>query len=294
MSRIAACMQQCHARGHKAVIPYIVAGDPWLEVTVPAMHAMVEAGADIIELGVPFSDPMAEGPVIQLGHERALVHRVGLPDVLAMIEQFRQRDSDTPVVLMGYANPIEAMGYEKFAAAAQAAGVDGVLTVDMPPEEASDMNAVFRRYQLDSIFLIAPTTTEARTKAICSMASGYIYYVSLKGVTGAGNLDTDEVQRKVSAIKAETALPVCVGFGIKDAQSAAAISAHADGVVVGSVLVNGMGESVGLASRDAESVDGAAAIDVKALNSEQKSTLAESINAGLSAIVADIAKGANS
>lgn len=284
MSRIAARMQQCATQGRKAVIPYIVAGDPWPDVTVSAMHAMVTAGADIIELGVPFSDPMAEGPSIQLGHERALVHGVGMNDVLAMVRDFRETDSDTPVVLMGYANPIEAMGYEAFASAATAAGVDGVLTVDMPPEEAEQMNTVLQSHELDTIFLIAPTTTEARTQAICAMATGYIYYVSLKGVTGAGHIDTDEVQRKVAGIKAHTALPVCVGFGIKDRASAAAVASVADGVVVGSVLVNGMGESAGAAQR-ADAGDTA----LPPCTPE----LIETINQGLVGIVSDINAGAN-
>ena len=290
MSRIAACLDACQANGRKAVIPYIVAGDPWREITVPAMHTLVKAGADIIELGVPFSDPMAEGPVIQLGHERALAHNVGMNDVLAMVAEFRQQDANTPVVLMGYANPIEVMGYEAFAHAATAAGVDGVLTVDMPPEEASDMNAVFREHKLDSIFLIAPTTTEARTKAICGMATGYIYYVSLKGVTGAGHIDTDEVKSKVNGIKQFTSLPVCVGFGIKDGDSAAAIGECADGVVVGSVLVNGMGDCVGMASRDDNASDDAKA---DALAGKDKVALAEVVNARVLSLVSEIAAGAN-
>lgn len=288
MSRIATCMQQCQAKGRTAVIPYIVAGDPWLEATVPAMHAMVQAGADIIELGVPFSDPMAEGPVIQLGHERALLNNIGMPDVLAMVAEFRQQDADTPIVLMGYANPVEAMGYQKFASAASEAGVDGVLTVDMPPEEAEDMNGVFREHGLDSIFLIAPTTSVDRTASICSMATGYIYYVSLKGVTGAGHIDTNEVSSKVAGIKAITSLPVCVGFGIKDGKSAAAIGKYADGVVVGSVLVNGMGECVGMSSRGDAALESAAA-----QNTVDKTAIIETINAGLSVIVKDISQGAN-
>ena len=290
MSRIAACLDACQANGRKAVIPYIVAGDPWREITVPAMHTLVTAGADIIELGVPFSDPMAEGPVIQLGHERALAHNIGMNDVLAMVAEFRQQDANTPVVLMGYANPIEVMGYEAFAQAATVAGVDGVLTVDMPPEEASDMNAVFCEHNLDSIFLIAPTTTEARTKAICGMATGYIYYVSLKGVTGAGHIDTDEVKSKVNGIKQFTSLPVCVGFGIKDGDSAAAIGECADGVVVGSVLVNGMGDCVGMASRDDNASDDAKA---DALAGKDKVALAEVVNARVLALVSEIAAGAN-
>lgn len=289
MSRIAACMQQCHNQGRKAVIPYIVAGDPWLEVTVPAMHAMVAAGADIIELGVPFSDPMAEGPVIQLGHERALAANTSMSDVLAMVAEFRRQDNSTPIVLMGYANPVEAMGYQKFAAAAQSAGVDGVLTVDMPPEEAAEMNVIFKSHQLDTIFLIAPTTSERRTASICAMATGYIYYVSLKGVTGAGNIDTAEVKSKVQNIKQNTSLPICVGFGIKDAASAAAISACADGVVVGSVLVNGMGECVGLQTRNDDNPEA----NILTQDPKLRAEFAQAINTKLASVISEIDAGAN-
>ena len=197
----------------------------------------MEQGADIIELGVPFSDPMAEGPVIQLAHERALLHRISLRQVLAMVAEFRQRDQHTPVVLMGYANPVERMGYATFAAEASAAGVDGLLTVDMPPEEVMSLNTHLQQAGIDNIFLIAPTTTPARIKDIVSAASGYLYYVSFKGVTGADRLDIEAVERKLSAIKAVTELPVMVGFGIKDAGSARSIGAFADGVVVGSELI---------------------------------------------------------
>ena len=291
MSRIAARMKACHDRGRKVVIPYIVAGDPWLEITVPAMHTLVEAGADIIELGVPFSDPMAEGPVIQLGHERALANHIGLSDVLAMVAEFRNKDAETPVVLMGYANPIEVMGYSVFAEAAQRAGVDGVLTVDMPPEEASESNAIFRQHDLDTIFLIAPTTSNQRTEQICAMATGYIYYVSLKGVTGAGHLNTAEVESKVGFIKQTTDLPVCVGFGIKDADSARAIAKYADGVVVGSVLVDGMGECVGMNVRDDEADVNA---ESKSFNANEKNLLARKITDKIMSIVSAIVAGANS
>ena len=233
-------MQSLAANNRKAVIPYVVAGDPAPEHTVAVMHTLVEQGADIIELGVPFSDPMAEGPVIQLGHERALANNVSLRDVLGMVAEFRQKDEKTPVVLMGYANPIEAMGYEKFAEAANVAGVNGVLTVDLPPEESEALNNCLKEKDIDTIFLIAPTTSDERTTRIVENASGYIYYVSLKGVTGAGHLDTEAVEQKVRAIKQKTALPVCVGFGIKDAQSAKQVAEHADGVVVGSLLVDGL------------------------------------------------------
>ncbi|MCC7515707.1 MAG: tryptophan synthase subunit alpha [Pseudomonadales bacterium] len=240
MSRIASCMQQLQAQQKKALIPYIVAGDPDAATTLATLQAMVKAGADILEIGVPFSDPMAEGPTIQKGHERALLNGMSLKDVLALVREFRQTDDKTPIVLMGYANPVEHMGYAAFADAASAAGVDGLLTVDIPPEEAHDLNAELKRVGIDNIFLLAPTTTEVRAKQICELATGYLYYVSLKGVTGAGNLDAVEVREKLAQFRQYTSLPLCVGFGIKDAASARLISETADGVVVGSVLVEQM------------------------------------------------------
>ncbi len=237
MSRIAKKMAQLHAQGRTAVVPYIVAGDPQPAVTVPFLLELVRQGADIIELGVPFSDPMAEGPVIQLAHERALTHRIGLRGVLAMVAEFRRSDNDTPVVLMGYANPVERMGYAQFADAALAAGVDGLLTVDMPPEESGALNSELKRVGIDNIFLLAPTTTEARIRHIAELASGYLYCVSLKGVTGAGHLDVDAVRAMLQKIKAITELPIAVGFGIKDVESATAIARIAEGVVIGSALV---------------------------------------------------------
>lgn len=242
MSRIQARMKALRAAGRKALVPYIVAGDPVTDQTVALMHALVASGADILELGVPFSDPMAEGPVIQLAHERALEHGTSLSQVLDMVAEFRRTDADTPVVLMGYANPVEIMGYERFAHRASEAGVDGVLTVDLPPEEAAEFNAILKSVAIDTIFLIAPTTSAARLQAICAAATGYLYYVSLKGVTGAGHLDLESVARNLEQIKMVTELPVCVGFGIKDPQSARAIADLADGAVVGSVLVNRMAE----------------------------------------------------
>ncbi|MFO1348263.1 MAG: tryptophan synthase subunit alpha [Pseudomonadales bacterium] len=236
-------MQQLKATNRKALIPYIVAGDPDAATTLAALQAMVKAGADILEIGVPFSDPMAEGPTIQKGHERALESGMSLRKVLALVQTFRKTDDKTPIVLMGYANPIERMGYAAFADAASAAGVDGLLTVDIPPEEAHELNAELKRVGIDNIFLLAPTTTDARAKQICELATGYLYYVSLKGVTGAGNLDTAEVRQKLAQFRSYTSLPLCVGFGIKDAESARAVSETADGVVVGSVLVNAMAES---------------------------------------------------
>ncbi len=237
MSRIAAQFAKLKAQQRKALIPFITAGDPEPGITVPTMHAMVEAGASILELGVPFSDPMADGPVIQLASERALKHHVGLRDVLAMVRQFRHQDDTTPVVLMGYLNPIEVMGYEAFAAAAAEAGVDGVLTVDMPPEESAVLVEALRKHELDPIFLLAPTTGEARIKRICDQASGFVYYVSVKGITGSAALDADEVAARLDLIRSKTALPVGVGFGIKDGPSAARIAQMADAVIVGSALV---------------------------------------------------------
>jgi len=238
VSRIEACLQALQAQSKKALIPYFVAGDPSKPLTVPMMHAMVEAGADIIELGIAFSDPMAEGPTIQLAHERALANKTSLRDTLAMVKTFRETNEKTPVVLMGYANPIEVMGYERFAQEASAAGLDGVLVVDLPPEEAALFQRTLAEVDIDNIYLIAPTTEQARIKKIVSLATGYLYYVSLKGVTGAGHLDVDSVKAKLSDIAKETDLPVCVGFGIKDADSAQKISQLARGVVVGSALVD--------------------------------------------------------
>ena len=244
MSRIAARFRQLAENSEKALIPYIVAGDPGLDVTVELMHRLVESGADIIEVGVPFSDPMAEGPVIQLAHERALANGSSLRAALDIVRSFREADSDTPVLLMGYANPVEHMGYAEFADAAHAAGVDALLTVDIPPEEVSMVNAELRRVEMDNIFLVAPTTPDQRVAKIAEEASGFIYYVSLKGVTGAGHLDTAAVIEKVTEIRKHSDLPVAVGFGIKDADSAAAVAAVADGVVVGSALISAMAKAI--------------------------------------------------
>ena len=243
MSRLPACFSRCRTAGRKALIPYVTAGDPDPGVTVSLMHAMVNAGADIIELGVPFSDPMAEGPVIQRAMERALEHDVTLDDVLGMVTEFRQQDNETPVVLMGYLNPVEVKGYREFADAASEAGVDGVLVVDMPPEEAVDLVSALRARDLNMIFLVAPTTDKQRIEAITRAGSGFIYYVSLKGVTGAGHLDIEAVKDRVSEIHKLTELPVGVGFGIKDAASAAQIASAADAIVVGSALVRKVEEN---------------------------------------------------
>jgi len=238
MSRIAGRFQDLRSQGRTALIPYITAGDPQPTVTVPLMHALVEAGADLLELGVPFSDPMADGPTIQAACERALVHHVGLHNVLDMVRSFRDRDNDTPVVLMGYLNPIEVMGYDKFAAAACEAGVDGVLTVDLPPEEGHDLVEALKSRQLDPIFLAAPTSSDQRIQQMSASGGGFLYYVSFKGVTGANRLDVQAVKDKLVQIRASTELPVGVGFGIRDAETAAQVAAFSDAVVVGSALVN--------------------------------------------------------
>lgn len=242
MSRIESCFAELKRTGRKALIPYIVAGDPVPGLTVSMMHALVEGGADVIELGVPFSDPMADGPVITKAHERALKHNTSLSQVLEIVAQFRHKNEKTPVVLMGYLNPVEVMGYHAFAQAAAKAGVDGVLTVDLPPEEADDLTRELRAVSLDPIYLLAPTTTVERIKLITEAASGYVYYVSLKGVTGAATLDITEVAKRIETIRTISHLPIGVGFGIKDAKSAAAVAGHADGVVVGSVLVDKVGQ----------------------------------------------------
>ena len=237
MSRIQATFDNLKQQGKKALIPYITAGDPNPVLTVPLMHAMVEAGADILELGVPFSDPMADGPVIQRASERALVHHVSLTHVLNMVAEFRKTNDTTPVVLMGYANPVEAMGQEKFSKLARSSGVDGALTVDYPPEECEEFVSLLKQHQVDPIFLLAPTSEPARVKAIVKSASGFVYYVSLKGVTGASHLDIGEVARKVMEIRKLTNLPIGVGFGVRDAATAKAVAAIADAVVIGSRMV---------------------------------------------------------
>ena len=237
MSRLETRFADLKKQGRTALIPYITSGDPQPAVTVPLMHALVAAGADVLELGVPFSDPMADGPVIQQAAERALKHHVSLHDVLAMVREFRRQDPATPVVLMGYLNPIEVLGYAKFAREAAAAGVDGVLTVDLPPEEADEFVPAMRAAGLDPIFLLAPTSDNARIQTILKVASGFVYYVSLRGVTGAAHLDLTEVRRKVAAIKSKTALPVGVGFGINTPEAAAQVAEFSDAVVVGSALV---------------------------------------------------------
>ncbi len=242
MSRIAEVFAERKAAGQRTLVTYLVAGDPAPELTVPAMHALAAGGADVIELGIPFSDPEAEGPDIQAGCERALAHHTRLRDVLAMAAEFRRQDARTGVVLMGYLNSVEAMGYARFADAAADAGVDGVLLVNLPPEEADELRALLGERGVDLIFLLAPTTTRDRAAMILAQASGFVYYVSLKGTTGAGNLDVDTVAARMRELRDQTELPVAVGFGIRDGATARAVGACADGVVVGSALVRRMGE----------------------------------------------------
>jgi tryptophan synthase alpha chain len=243
MSRIARAFARLAAARRKGLIPYVAAGDPAPELTVPLMRALAAAGADVIELGVPFSDPMADGPVIQRATERAIRQGVGLKQTLQFVAEFRRQDADTPVVLMGYANPIEHMGRAAFARAASAAGVDGVLVVDYPPEECEDFAAAMKAADIDPIFLLAPTSTEDRIARVAKVASGYLYYVSLKGITGAGHLDVGAVAARIPLIKSLARVPVGVGFGIRDAASAQAVARVADAVVVGSRLIQEM-ESV--------------------------------------------------
>ena len=237
MNRIDATFARLKAAGRTALIPYVTTGDPSLAATRPIMDALVRAGADVIELGVPFSDPMADGPVIQRASERALLKGVSMADVLAIVRAFRQDDATTPVVLMGYANPVECYGPDRFVDDAQAAGVDGVLIVDYPPQECEVFAARLRAADMDAIFLLAPTSTDARMDEVGRIATGYVYYVSLKGVTGAGHLDTDAVARMVPRIRRHVGVPVGVGFGIRDAATAVAVARVSDAVVIGSRII---------------------------------------------------------
>ena len=241
MSRIETTFQQLQAQGRKALIPYVTAGFPYADITPELLHAMVKAGCDVIELGVPFSDPMADGPVIQKAGEKALGFGIGLSQVLAMVREFRQQDATTPVVLMGYANPVERYeikhGQHSFARDAAAAGVDGMLIVDYPPEECEEFAATLKSHGLDLIFLLAPTSTDERMAQVGRIASGYVYYVSLKGVTGAGHLDTDAVVAMLPRIPQHVDTPVGVGFGIRDAATACAVGRSADAVVIGTKLI---------------------------------------------------------
>ena len=241
MSRIDATLSALKAQGRKALIPYVMAGFPKADITPALMHGMVKAGADIIELGVPFSDPMADGAVIQKAGETALSFGIGTAQVLDMVREFRKTDNTTPVVLMGYANPVECYnlkhGADSFVKDASAAGVDGVLIVDYPPEECEEFASTLRAHSMDLIFLLAPTSTDKRMDQVARVASGYVYYVSLKGVTGAGNLDTNAVEAMLPRIRQHVSVPVGVGFGIRDAQTAKAIGRVADAVVIGSRLI---------------------------------------------------------
>ncbi|MCV0437227.1 MAG: tryptophan synthase subunit alpha [Hydrogenophaga sp.] len=241
MSRIENTLSQLKAQNRKALIPYVTAGYPFADITPELMHGMAEAGADIIELGVPFSDPSADGPVIQKAGDRALALGIGLVQVLSMVRAFRERNITTPVVLMGYANPVERYdqkhGAGAFVRDASAAGVDGVLVVDYPPEECEDFAAALRAHGMDLIFLLAPTSTDERMAQVARVASGYVYYVSLKGVTGAGTLDVGQVQAMLPRIRAHVSIPVGVGFGIRDAETARAIGQTADAVVIGSKII---------------------------------------------------------
>jgi tryptophan synthase alpha chain len=240
MSRLAATFEGLKKQGRKALIPFITAGDPDPKRTVSVMHALAAAGCDVIELGVPFSDPMADGPVIQRSSERALKHGVSLRDVLGYLADFRRTDSTTPVVIFGYANPIEAMGLERFADAAKQSGADGVLVVDYPPEEAQPLVKLLDARGMDTIFLLAPTTTDNRLAEVAKLGRGYLYYVSLRGVTGAATIDLADVAARVKHVRGFAKLPVGVGFGIRDAATARAVAAIADAVVVGSALIQAM------------------------------------------------------
>ena len=237
MSRIKSTFERLQGTDRKALIPFITAGDPEPGLTVPLMMSLVAGGADIIELGVPFSDPMADGPTIQRASERALAYGISLRIVIGMVREFRKHDASTPVVLMGYANPIEAYGVAQFASDAKDAGVDGVLVVDYPPEECGDFTATLKGAGLDPIFLLAPTSSEKRFDEVAAVGSGYIYYVSLKGVAGAGHMDMDEVARRIPLIRSRVQMPVGVGFGIRDGDSAARVARVADAVVIGSRII---------------------------------------------------------
>ena len=243
MSRIDITIAKLKQNDRKALIPFITAGDPSPELTVPLLHALVAAGADVLELGVPFSDPMADGPTIQRASERALKKGVTLRSVLALVAEFRKQDANTPVVLMGYGNPIEAMGWDVFAQRCAEVGVDGVLTVDFPPEESHDAFEHLQRHNIAPIFLLAPTTNEARIQQVAKLARGYVYYVSLKGVTGSGSIDLSAIEEKMPQLRKHIKLPIGVGFGIRDAATAKAVAKLCDGVVVGSRIVQEIEDS---------------------------------------------------
>ena len=242
MSRLAARFASLKTTGRKALVSYVMAGDPAPHVTVPLLHDLVAAGANVLEVGLPFSDPMADGPAIALAAERALAGGTNTLKVLEMVAEFRQTNTETPIVLMGYLNPLEIIGYENFAKRASSAGVDGLLLVDLPPEEAGELDVILKQYDLDPIFLLAPTSTDTRIQHVLNQARGFIYYVSLKGVTGSAALDTTEAAARIAKVKSQTSLPVGVGFGIRDASTAKQMGQVADGVIVGTVLVQPFGE----------------------------------------------------
>ena len=245
MSRIEKCFDAIKKNNKKALIPFLTAGDPSPSITSTLMHKLVDAGSDIIELGVPFSDPMADGPVIQRASERALSQKTNTDDVFNIVKDFRIKDKVTPIILMGYLNPIEIMGYSKFIEKASKVGVDGLIVVDLPPEESAELQEALKFYEIDQIFLLSPTTIGERLSKICDVASGFLYYVSLKGVTGSNQLDTKKVGKKIKAIRTKTNLPLAVGFGIKDAKVAQAVARISDAVVIGSALVEKIAEYTG-------------------------------------------------
>ncbi|MBO6555698.1 MAG: tryptophan synthase subunit alpha [Pseudomonadales bacterium] len=242
MVQLSKTLTDLSSANKKALVAYIVAGDPTPETTVPLMHTLVEAGVDVIELGMPFSDPEAEGPVIQLAHERALAHNVSLRHCLEMATEFRKSNSSTPIVLMGYLNPIEFIGYQQFAKQAEAAGISGTIIVNLPPEESGEMDSVLEAHNIEPVYLLAPTTTDERAEIVCRASRGFVYYVSLKGTTGASTLDIDDVSEKMARFRKISSLPIMVGFGVKDGASAKAVAGVADGAVVGSAIVKLMEE----------------------------------------------------
>lgn len=260
MSRLELITKEARRSRRKLLIPYLVAGDPSIEITIDIMHDLVKNGADILELGVPFSDPSSDGEVIQQSIERSLKKGTSLTDTLKIVAEFRKLNQLTPIVLMGYLNPVEIMGHDNFVREAKEVGVDGVLMVDMPPAEAGVINQKLRDSNIDSIFLIAPTTSESRIKSILKMTSGYVYYVSLKGVTGASITDNDEVERNVKSLRAFTDLPIVVGFGVKDSTSARKMSRASDGVIVGTALVKSIGSLNAQECIDKEDVEKCTAI----------------------------------
>lgn len=237
MTRIESTFNTLKQQNKKALIPYVMAGDPAPNITVDLLHDLVEHGADMIELGLPFSDPMADGPTIALAGERALAGGTSTRQAIEMVKEFRKTNVDTPIILMGYLNPVEIIGYDRFISLCEDAGVDGILMVDLPPAEAGTFTERLATHSMNEIFLLSPTTLPERRQQVLTYCGGYIYYVSLKGVTGSASLDTDDVKQQVTAIKSETDLPVCVGFGIRDGESAKAVGEFADGVIVGSELV---------------------------------------------------------